>query len=575
MMNKHEVAAILEEIGVLLDLQGANPFRVRAYHNAARTIENLDDLEDFAKNHPLDSLPGIGKDLAEKITLLLQTGTLPYYEELKKSLPEGLMELLQVGGLGAKKVKMLFDKLGISNIDQLSKALEKGKISELPGFGKKSQENLKTSVSSLKTYGKRLLWWKAMKIATPLLKKMQKFEHVIQADLAGSARRKLETVGDLDFVISSKKPGKVMDWLASHPLVERVISKGKTKTTLLLKEGLQADVRVVPQDQYAFALLYFTGSKNHSIKLRKRANSRGLTLNEYGLETLKKPTRKKHLLSEEEIYHALGMDYIPPELREDRGEIEAAEEWKLPSLIQEKDLRGVFHCHTTSSDGHNTLEEMVKAAEKLGWEYIGIADHSKTSVQAGGMSEEQLLEQIQTIRAFNKKKKSSCYAFAGLECDILEDGTLDFPGSVLKELDYVVVSIHRRYKQNEKQATRRLIKAIENPHTTIIGHLTGRLLLKREPIALDINQVIDAAIANGKVMEINAHPNRLDMDWRFWHKAKEKGLKCAINPDAHQTSDLLYFKAGIHCAQKGWLEKTDVINTLNIKDLKKFLQKRS
>lgn len=572
-MDKHHVAAILEEIGVLLELQGANPFRIRAYHNAARSIESVDDLEKFAKENPLDSLPGIGKDLAEKIGTLLETGRLPYFEELKKSFPEGVLELLHVPGLGAKKIKILYEKLRIESVDDLAKAIAADKIATLKGFGKKSQENLSNALSKYKTYGKRVLWWHGMREALQIEEGLAKHKDVELVEIAGSLRRKLETVGDFDFVVASKNPKRLIDWFSKQFWVASVTSKGETKCSVRLKTGLQADLRVVPKEQFAFALMYSTGSKDHSIHIRKIANEQGLTLNEYGLQTIKKPVRKKKCASEEEIYETLKMEYIPPELREDRGEIALAIQHKLPKLIEDDDIRGVFHCHTTDSDGHDTLEEMAGAAADLGWEYLGISDHSKASYQAGGMHEEQLEAQVKKIRAFNKSKKSSVTLLAGLECDILADGTLDFADETLKKLDFVIVSIHRRYKLDASLATKRLIKAIENPYTTIVGHMTGRLLLRREPVALNIPKVIDACIANNKVVEINGFPDRLDMDWRHWQKAKEKGLKCAINPDAHRKEQLEFFRTGINIARKGWLEKEDVINTFSKKKLLSFLDK--
>lgn len=571
-MDKHAIAHILDEIGILLELQGENPFKVRAYHNGARAVENIEEnLEKIVQDERLETIPGIGKELAKKITTLVQTGRLPYYEDLKKTMPPGLLDLLNIPGLGGKKIKVLYQTLGIKTIEELLDACQQGKVAELHGFGEKTQENILNGIAKLKAYGRRLLWWDAEKIAIPILKQLSTLKAVKQAALAGSLRRKLETVGDLDFLVASSTPDAVMEWFTSQPWVERVTASGATKSSVRLKGGIQADLRVVPEEQFAYALLYFTGSKEHNIHIRHLFNEKGFTLNEYGIEPLNPKQSKKRLqklTTETAIYEALGLSYIPPELREDRGEIEAAKEGSLPKLVEEDEIRGVFHCHTTDSDGHHTLQEMVRAAEKMQWEYIGISDHSKSSYQANGLNEERLFEQLQRIRAL---KKTKIHVFAGLECDILDNGQLDFPDAVLKELDFVIVSIHRSFKLDEKKMTARLIKAIENPYTTMVGHLTGRLLLKRDSYAIDVQKVIDACIANQKIMELNAHPMRLDMDWRLWHHAKEKGLVCSINPDAHHIDDLQYYRAGVNIARKGWLEKEDILNTYPLEKVKAYL----
>src|ERR1700722_13815148 len=572
-MDKHEVARYLEEIGILLELKGEHPFKVRAYHNAARIIESVTNLESIIQEEKLTTLPGIGHDLALKISTLVETGSLPYYEELKKTVPEGLLELLKIPGLGSKKIKALYEQLGIKSIEALTKACKKGEVAPLRGFGVKTEENILQGIYRLKTHSKRLLWWEATGIALSILDKLSSLKEVKKVEIGGSVRRKCETCGDLDFIAATSHPKVVMDWFTSQPWVEKVISHGQTKSSIFLKQGIQADLRIVPEEQFAFALMYFTGSKEHSIHIRHLANTLGYTLNEYGLAPLEGGGPSKKLLTEEKIYKALGLNYIPPELRENMGEIEAALEGTLPKLVEEKDIRGVFHCHTTDSDGHNTLEEMVEAAQALKWEYIGISDHSKSSYQANGLDESKLFDQIERIQKLNRSKKFSTYVFAGLECDILTDGKLDFPDHVLKELDFIIISIHRSFQMDEKTMTARLIKAIENPYTTMVGHLTGRLLLRREPYALNTSKVIDACIANQKIMELNANPMRLDMDWRLWHKASEKGLKCCINPDAHNTTDLQYIRAGINCARKGWLRKQDVINTLPLAKMQANFEK--
>ncbi len=575
-MDKHEVAAILDEIGVLLTLQGENPFKIRAYHNAARAIEALEeDLSTLIREERLTDVPGIGERIGEKVKTLVLKGKLPYYEKLKKEIPPTLLELLKLPGLGGKKVQILYKKLKIRTTKELLNACKQGKIARLAGFGKKTQESLLQEIARMKNLGKRLLWWNAEEIALPILEAIRTFPHVQRAEIAGSLRRGLETVGDLDFLIATNHPAEVMLQCTKAPWVSKILASGESKLSIRLKQGLQADFRIVSESQFAFAWLYFTGSKEHNIKMRTRARQMGGSLSEYGFEPLQKSSiRKKLLRSEEEIFHVLQLDYIPPELREATGEIEAAEKHHLPHLIEEKDLRGVFHCHTTESDGHNTLEEMVAAANAFGWEYMGIADHSQSSFQANGMNEQRLLAQMERIRSWNRSKKSSIFLFAGLECDILTQGKLDFPNSILKKLDFVIASVHRSFHIGEKNMTHRIIKAIENPYVTMLGHVTGRLLLRRDAYAVNLPKIIDACIANDTIMELNAHPMRLDMDWRLWHHAKEKGLKCSINPDAHNTYDLAYVRAGINIARKGWLEKSDVFNALSLAEVQAFLRKK-
>jgi DNA polymerase (family 10) len=452
-----------------------------------------------------------------------------------------------------------------------------GKLSKLRGFGAKTEKNILESLEHQEIYQQRHLWWKAMEIAEPILRALRKLKEVEKAEVAGSLRRKMETVGDLDFLVASSHPKPVMNWFTSQPFVARILGKGETKSSVKLQGGMQADLRIVPRDQFEFALAYFTGSKEHNIKMRERSIKRGWTLSEYGLEAKKIKAKGpfagiKKAVSETDIFKALGLPYIPPELREDRGEIEAAEKGKIPKLVEEKDIRGTFHNHTTASDGKNTLKEMIAAAQKLGWEYIGIADHSKSSFQANGQNEEQLLKQVEEIRKLNASGKFRPFVFAGVECDILADGKLDFPDKVLKKLDYVVISVHSSLQQDEKTMTKRIIRAIEHPYTTMVGHVTGRLLLKREGYKVNVAKVIDACIANKKIMELNANPMRLDMDWRWWHFASDKGLMCCINTDAHSTDTLQFFRTGVNAARKGWLEKRDILNTHPLSQVQKTLK---
>ena len=564
-----DVGEILEQIAQLLELKGENPFKIRAYTNAARALESLSEpLATIVAEERLGEIEGIGKAITEKVTELVTTGKLEYYEELKRSFPEGIFELFELQGLGAKKIKALHDQLGVSSLADLEKVCADGKVAELAGFGAKTQSNIVKAIADHLKHAGRFRINVVAELAEELLSDLRAHEAVGQLELAGSFRRCKETIGDLDLLVSSNRAEEVSEFFIHHPLVEEVIVHGPTKSSVRLKDGPQCDLRVVKPEEFPFALVYFTGSKEHNIRLRSRALDHGWSLNEYRFSPTNDGAASPPVIeTEQELYKSLGLDFIPPELREDKGEITAAEKGTLPTLIAWSNLRGTFHCHTTASDGKNSLIEMARAAMDLGLEYLGIADHSKNSFQAHGLSVERLQEQITEIRELNESQEFSDAGFrlfAGTECDILKNGELDFPDEVLSTLDYVVASVHSSFTMGEAEMTSRIIKAIENPSVTMMGHLTGRLLLSREPYAVDIPAVIEAAAATGTIIEINASPWRLDMDWRWWPLAKEKGVKCAINPDAHTVQgiqDLIY---GIGIARKGWLTKADVINCLPI-----------
>ncbi len=577
-MDKAEIVKVLDEIGELLELQGENPFKIRAYQSGARALEGLtEDLGTLIEEQRLHEVKGIGKALAEKIRTLHTEGQLAYHRTLLADTPPGLRDMLEIPGLGPKKIRKLQQELGIESIAALKQACEADQVSTLAGFGTRSQDKILGGIRNREAYGKRHLWWPAFKTAETILDGLRKQPGVLRAEHAGSLRRRRETVGDLDFIVASADPVPVMEWFTTLKDVEEVSAKGDTKSSIRLGGGLQADLRVVPPDRFAFALHHFTGSKEHNVHMRQRALERGLSLSEWGLgskDAEGKLDRARSLSadSEEALFKLLGLAFIPPELREDMGEIEAAENDAIPQLVTFECLKGVFHNHTHASDGADSLLEMARAAETFGWEYLGIADHSKASVQARGLDEEQLAEQIEAIRVLNQSGTLKCRLLAGSEVDILKDGSLDFSDDVLKTLDYVVASVHNAMGQDEATMTRRIIKALENEHVTILGHPTGRLLLRREPYAVDMQTVIDAALANGKVIEINAHPMRLDMDWRFWRKAGERGLQAAINPDAHQTGDLAYARCGVNIARKGWLGPQQVVNTLSWEELARLWQ---
>ncbi len=598
-MNKNEIAEVLLEIAVLLELKGENPFKIRAYQSGARALEAIEEAElvRLIQEEKLGTVKGFGEALVQKVTELHTTGGLEFFEKLKASVEPGLVAMLEIPGLGPKKIKALHDKLGITSIAALSEACVKGLVADLDGFGDKTQEKILAGIKNREAYGRRHLWWDARAEAEPIVAGLRALTAVKRAEAAGSLRRGLETVGDLDFIVAAEEVAPVVEWFTTMPGVKEVTAKGETKASVRFESGLQADLRIVPEDQFVFALHHFTGSKDHNVQLRQRALARGLSLSEWGLvpaegegtakakaEDLSLRTRAD---TEADLFAALGLDFIPPELREGLGEIEAADlnvknkskakietvinTGGLPRLVEASDLRGAFHNHTTASDGRSTLIEMTQAAQVLGWEYLGIADHSKASFQARGLTEERLLKQIEEIGALNRSRRFKTHVFSGTECDILPDGSLDFEATILAQLDYVVVSVHNAFTQDKATMTARIIRAIETPYVTMLGHLTGRLLLRREGYLVDADKIIDAAIAKGVAIELNASPWRLDMDWRLWRKASERGLRCVINPDAHDTEGLSHVGAGINAARKGWLTKNDIWNTRSLADITAWL----
>jgi len=569
-MTKDQVAASLREIGTILELNGENPFKCRAYLNAARTLETSPtDLTELVRTDRLGELPGIGDALREKITTLVNTGKLPYLEELRTTIPSGLLSLLDLPGLGPKKLRILRDQLKIESIEALTKACQDGRLASLDGFGEKTATNLLDSIQRRATYSKLHRLGTALPAAQALLTHLRECPSVNQAEIAGSLRRGKEIVKDLDLIASSNKPKEVMKAFISAPNVEKVIAHGETKSSVILAGGIPCDLRVVPPEVWPTALAHFTGSKEHNIALRQRAIDRGLHLSEWGLLKGKSKTPLK-LKDEKDLHKALGLAFIPPELREDSGEIAAAEKGELPDLLTRDQIRGCLHNHTLASDGQDTLATMAQAAAELGLEWLGIADHSKSSFQANGLDAKRLEKQIEEIQSLNSKKPK-CTLLSGTECDILKGGKLDFPDSLLKELDYVVASVHSGFTSDEKEMTDRILCAIENPHVTCLGHPTGRLLLEREAYPVNIPKILDAAAANGTWIELNANPWRLDLDWRWWHKARDLGILCCINPDAHKTSHLRFLDFGVTLARKGWLRAQDVVNTRTLVQLRKLL----
>jgi DNA polymerase (family 10) len=567
-MDKDKVADILVEIGTLLELKGENPFKTRAYSNAARTLEGLHEpLEKLIAEKKLGEIKGIGEALEQKITELVQTGRLKYYEDLKASLPPGMVEMLEISGLGPKKIQALNKKLGVDTIEKLEAVCKAGKVAELDGFGEKTQANILEGIERKRTYASKHLLAYALTAAEPLLEHLRQHPAVIRCSSGGSLRRFKEVIGDIDLLASSKKPAEVIEFFASQPGIVKVLAKGETKASVILDGGIQCDLRVVSDTEFPYALAYFTGGKEHNIVMRQRAIQRGLRLNEYGLFKSKEETRDPKLLvpckDEAEIFQKLDLAYVPPELREDHGEFAAAEKNELPKLVEWTDLKGALHNHSNWSDGRNTLEDIAAYMEELGLEYWAITDHSKSSFQANGLDAKRLCEQISEIKKVNEKiaaRGSSFRLLTGSEVDILKD-RLDFDDDVLAELDVVVASLHVP-SSTEAENTKRVLRAVENKHVHIIGHLTGRLLLEREPYPVNVRAVIDACADTGTWLELNCNPHRFDLDWRHWVYAKKKGVKCVINPDAHRNEHAGFLRLGAGIARKGWLTKQDVVNTL-------------
>jgi DNA polymerase (family 10) len=581
-MDKDQVAEILVGIGTLLELKGENPFKTRAYFNAARAIEaSHEPLAKLAAENRLGEINGVGEALQKKITELVTTGKLAYYEDLKASVPPGLLAMMDIPGVGPKKIKLLHDELGIASVEELEKACQDGRVAKLKGFGEKTALNICEGINRRRSYASKHLLDDALLAAESVLDDLRSHPDVIRSSEAGSLRRRKEIIGDIDLLVSSKTPASVIDFFTRRPGILNVIAKGDTKASVLLEGGIQSDLRVVSDAEFPFALMYFTGNKEHNIVMRQRAIQRGLRLNEYGLFRSKEETRDPKLLvkcsTEEEIFQQLGLNYVPPECREDTGEFALAEKEPFPRLIQWGDLKGSLHNHSTWSDGRMTTEQIAKAMRELGLAYWAITDHSKSSVQANGLDAARLRQQLKEILALNQRLADEGVDFrllTGTEVDVLAEGKLDFPDDVLAELDVVVASAHQRLALDEAQNTKRIIRAAENKYVHILGHLTGRLLLERDAQKVNVREVIDACAATGTWIELNATPDRLDMDWRHWQYAKTKGVKCVINCDAHRFEHVGYLRLGADVARKGWLTKADVMNTLPLPKLLKELKKK-
>ncbi len=576
-MDKNEIAAKLDEMGTLLELKGENPFRTRAYHNAAQALStSTADLNVLVANGTLTDIKGIGKGLAGLITEFHSTGTAKDYEDLRASIPPGWLQMLRIQGLGPKRIRIITEKLRIDTVDELKDACLSGAVARLEGFGEKTQQNILAGIAHLSSVASKFLISTALEIAAELSHSIGALPQVKRCAVAGSVRRRKELVGDIDIIASvpSGKRAGVFAHFGAHPLVLKLESQGETKSSARLKNGMQCDLRLVEDVEFPFALNYFTGSKEHNVEMRSRALLRGWSLNEYAFTPAegKKGKKPPRCTDERTIYKALGLTYIPPEVRENGGEFEAASEKELPELVTDADIRGTFHCHTNASDGLSTLEQMAEAAQALGWSYLGIADHSQAASYANGLTSDRVRAQWKAIDRLNARAKGFV-VFKGTECDILPDGSLDFPDGLLSGFDYVVASIHSKFKMTEAEATKRVIRALQHKQVTMLGHPTGRLLLEREGYPLDLAQVIQAAADHGKSIEINAHPMRLDLDWRWVRSAKEKGVKICINPDAHHTDGLRDTFYGVGIARKGWLEPADVVNTYTKANVDRFFRR--
>ncbi|MBI2871217.1 MAG: DNA polymerase/3'-5' exonuclease PolX [Candidatus Omnitrophica bacterium] len=570
-MAQSDITGIFQEIADLMEILEENTFKIRAYQNAARTLGGVSDtLEDLVRENKLQELPGIGEGIAKKVVEFLKTGKVRFHEELRKKVPEGLLEMLRIQGMGPKKVKAVWKGLKISSISDLERACRENRLANLEGFGAKSQENILKGIGYLKKSSGQFLFAVAIQSAEPILKRLEKHKAVRRVSLAGSLRRRKEVIKDIDFVVSTENPGRVMKFFTEMDEVDAVTAHGETKSSVKLKNGINVDLRAVSDKEFPYALHHLTGSVEHNTAMRTRAKKAGYKMNEYGLF---KGRRLVACKDEREIFEELGLTYIEPELRENMGEIEAAMKGgKLPHLVEEKDIRGVFHVHTTYSDGKAPLEVMVRTAEEMGLEYVGISDHSQSASYANGLKADRVSKQQKEIDALNKKR--NIRIFKGTECDILADGAMDFSEKVLASFDFVIASVHSLFNMSKLEMTKRIVRALKNKHVTMLGHATGRLLLSREEYAVDLNEVIEAAVGEGKVIELNANPYRLDLDWRVLKGAKEKGLRVSINPDAHNTVGLADIAYGVGIARKGWLEAKDVINTMPLNRMIAYLAGR-
>lgn len=571
-MTAAKIADILNEMAILLELSGANRFRVNAYSNGARIIKNLDQpLDELIEAEKLTSVKGIGSGLAETIHDFYKTGTNADYEKLKSEIPDGLLEMVKIPGFGAKKARVVWQERDITTVAELEYACHENRLVDLKGFGQKTQDKILKGIETLKKFAGRFRIHKARAAAHDILEKLREEPSIQRMEVAGSLRRHKETCKDIDILVSATDPEQVMQTFVTLPDVEEVIAHGKTKSSIRLSNGIAADMRIVSNDQFPFALHYFTGSKEHNTQLRSRAKTYDLKLNEYGL--FKSDDTTLDCQSEADIFAALELHPIPPELREGRGEIEYAADKAIPELIQQEDIKGMIHCHSTYSDGRHSLEEMAENCRERGYHYLVMCDHSQSAVYANGLKPNRVRAQQDEIEQLNQRW-DDFRIFKGIESDILTDGRLDYEEDVLAQFEVIVASVHSNFGLSRDEQTKRVIRAVENPHTTILGHMTGRLLLGRDGFELDIDKVIDACVANGTIIELNANPHRLDVDWRYLSQIFNKGGRIAINPDAHSTNDYDNMQYGIGVARKGWTTASHVINCLDLAEFDDFIKSK-
>ena len=565
-MKNREVAAILYQMAELLELQAENRFKIIAYSKAARAIEGLpEDITAVCREGRLQAIPGVGKAIAVKVEEYLRTGRIVAHQELLAKTPSGLAELLQISGLGPKTVFLLHDKLNVTNLEELEQAAREHRIRRLPRMGPTKESNIIRSIERYKKRSSRILYSSAEPVVSQILAYLKAMEGLEHVTVAGSFRRARETVGDIDILATASRPEEIVSAFTRMPLVQEVLASGPTKASVIVQDTVQVDLRIVEHRSFGTVLQYFTGSKEHNVKLRQIALSRGYSLSEYSLTRLS-DGQDLFFAQEEDVYSALGLAYIPPEMREDRGEIEAALRGRLPKLLEGKDIRGDLHVHSNWSDGRATIPEMARAAAALGYEYIAICDHSPAVGIAGGLSPERLEEKIRAIEAANEHLQGITI-LSGAEVDIKSDGRLDYPDSLLSRCDVVVASIHMGGQQSERAITGRLIQAMENEHVDIIAHPTGRIIGQREPYDLDLPAVLEAAARTGTALEINSYPSRLDLGDVSARAARDAGARLAINSDAHDADQVQVLKYGINVARRAWLEKKDVINALSLKEL--------
>lgn len=571
-MQNRAIAAMFNDIADMLEVKGESPFRITAYRRAARALEGLtEDVAAVAARDALTDIPGVGKGTSEKIQEFLQTGTCAYYEDLTKELPPGITTLMSVPEVGPKTALMLYEKLRIKTIEDLERAARNGKIRKLPRMGAKTEENILKGIALLRRAKERLPIGRVLPHAQELVDALQGLREVKQVSLAGSLRRMKETIGDIDILVTSTKPDPVMETFTTFSRVRQVLAKGPTRSSVILDTGIQADVRVVEPESFGAALQYFTGSKDHNVKLREKAMHSGLKVNEYGVFRVK-DDRRIAGATEEDVYAAVGLPWIPPEIREDQGEIELAEARKLPRLVQVADIRGDLQMHTRWSDGSDSVEEMARAAKALGYEYVAITDHSQSLKFVGGVTVEELREHAKAAR--KAAERVGIAVLLGTECDILPDGRLDYPDDVLRTLDVIVISVHSRLKMARDEMTARIVRAMEHPYAHVLGHPTGRLLGQRDAYEVDIERIIDAARRTNTALEINASPERLDLNDVQAKMAKERGARLVVSTDAHNRYQLRYMEFGLGVARRAWLEPKDVVNTLPLKQLTDWLHAR-